>query len=105
MRTPIASRIALATAAIGGTIGTSPTPAHAERMARVRHLDDHRVDHRQVGGDRHAIVEEARILQPAVLVVDVFLVERPADALRGAALDLALDIARVDRRPTSCTAV
>ena len=29
-------------------------------------------------------------------VVDVFLVERPADALRDAALDLPLDIARVD---------
>ena len=30
-------------------------------------------------------------------VVDVFLVQRPADALRNAALDLPLDIARVDR--------
>ena len=70
--------------------------AHAVGMARVRHLDDHRVDHRQVGGHRHAVVEEARVLQLAVVAVDVLLVERPADALRHAALVLALDVARVD---------
>src|SRR5262249_11368870 len=38
----------------------------------------------------------ARILQPAVLAVDVALVDGPADALGGAALVLALDIARMD---------
>ena len=41
-----------------------------------------RVDHRQVGRHRHAVVEEARVLHAAVGVVDVFLVQRPADALR-----------------------
>ena len=41
---------------------------------------------------------------PPARVVDVLLVERPADALRHAALDLPLDIARVDRAPTSWAA-
>src|SRR5262249_29712955 len=53
-------------------------------------------DHREVGGDRYPVIEEARVLQLTVLAVDVFLVERPADALRGPALKLALDITRMD---------
>src|SRR6516162_5212297 len=71
--------------------------AGAERMARVRHLYQDRVDHRHVGGDRHAIVEEAWIFEPPVLVVDVFLAQRPADPLRHAALHLPFDIGGVDR--------
>ena len=94
---PVALAMALATAAMGGTMGVSPTPRTPVGMARVRHLHDHRVDHRQVGGDGHAIVEEARVLQLAVGAVDVLLVERPADALRRAALELALDVGRMDR--------
>ena len=66
--------------------------ACAKRMPWVRHLDQDRVDHRQVGANRHAVVEEAWVLQAAVLVVDVFLIERPADALRHTALHLALNI-------------
>ena len=97
MRTPIASAIALATAAIGGTIGTSPTPRAPNGWRGFGVLDHDRLDHRQVGGDRHAVVEEARVIEAPVLVVDVFLVERPADALGHAALDLALDIGGVDR--------
>jgi hypothetical protein len=46
----VAAQVTLATAAIGGTSETSE--ANAERAARVRHLDDHRIDHRQVGRDR-----------------------------------------------------
>ena len=66
--------------------------ACAKRMPWVRHLDQDRVDHRQVGADRYAVVEEAGVLQAAVLVVDVFLIERPADALRHTALHLPLNI-------------
>src|SRR5262245_6873057 len=36
--------------------------ADAVRVARVRHLDHDRVDLRDVGGDRHAVVEEPRVL-------------------------------------------
>src|SRR5207302_5322607 len=43
------------------------------------------------------VVEKARIFEASVLVVDIFLVERPADALGNPALHLALDIARMDR--------
>ena len=67
-------------------------PACAKRMPWVRHLDQDRVDHRQIGADRYTVVEEAGVLQAAVLVVDVFLIERPADALRHTALHLALNI-------------
>jgi hypothetical protein len=72
--------------------------AHAVGVAGVRDLDDHRVDHRQVAGDRDAVIEEHRVLQPPIGAVDIFLVQRPADALRRAALVLALDIGRMDRR-------
>src|SRR3546814_2558437 len=65
-------------------------------MARVRHFDYDRIDHGHVRSDGHPIIEESRIIEPAVLVVDVSLIERPADALRHAALDLTLDIVRVD---------
>ena len=44
-----------------------------------------------------AFVEEAGVVQPAARVVDVLLVQRPADALRGAALVLAFDIGRIHR--------
>src|SRR5258705_1494902 len=71
-------------------------PLHALRMLRVRHFDHYRVEHRQGRTNRHAIVEEAGVIDLAVLVVDVFLVQRPADPLRNAALHLALDIARMD---------
>ena len=66
-------------------------------MARIGHFDEHCLDHRQVRSDRAAIVEEARIIHPALLVVDVFLAQCPADALGSAALDLTLDVARMDR--------
>src|SRR6516225_10081478 len=71
--------------------------AGAERMPRVRVLDHDGVDHRHVGGDRHAIVEKARIFETPVLVVNVLLVQCPADALCHPALDLALDIGGMDR--------
>jgi len=66
-------------------------------MARIGHLDDLGVDHRHVGRHRHAVVEVSRVFEAPLLVVDVFLVERPADALRDPALDLPLDIGGVDR--------
>ena len=96
-RRPMAFLTALATAASGGTIGTSPTPAHAVRVLVVGHLDHDGLDHRQVAGDRHAVVEEARVIELAVGVEDALLVDGPADALGDAALDLALDVAWMDR--------
>ena len=66
-------------------------------MVRIGNLQNDRVDHRQVGTDRDAIIEIAGILQPPVLAIDIFLIERPADALCGTALILALDIGRMDR--------
>ena len=84
--------MALAIAAIGRHHRHLADAAQAVGMLRIGHLDDLGVDHRHVGRDRHAIVEEARILHPAVLAVEILLVERPADALHGAALELAFDL-------------
>ena len=82
---PVASAIALATAAIGGTIGTSPTPRAPNgwrgfgtsiRIASV------------IGGLEQTGTRESRSRgsQAAVLVADVFPIERPANALRHTAL-------------------
>ena len=71
--------------------------AHAVGMAGIRHLDHHRVDHRQVEAGRHPVVEEAGVGHLALVVVDVLLVQRPADALHGPALHLPLDVAGMDR--------
>ena len=53
------------------------------------------LDHRQLGGRRHEEVHEAAREQLAVVVVHDPLVERAADALRDASVDLALDDDRV----------
>src|SRR5688572_22620460 len=66
-------------------------------MVRVWHFDDDRLDFRNVGGDWHAVIEEARIFKAAVLVVNIFLVQRPTDALHYAAVDLPFAITRVYR--------
>ena len=65
-------------------------------MTRVGVLDHHRVDHRDVGRHRHAIIEKARVLEAPILVVDVLLVQRPAYPLGHPTLDLALDIRGMD---------
>ncbi len=88
--------MAFDTAASGGTSGTSADAPHTLRMFRIGDLEDHRIEHGQVGAHRHAVVEEARVIELAVLVEDVFLAQRPTDPLGGAALDLAFDIARMD---------
>src|ERR1700683_4742417 len=67
--------------------------AHAERMNRVGNLDDYGFDHRQVETGWHPIIEQTDIFQCAVRVVKIFLVKRPPEALRAAALHLTFDIA------------
>ena len=65
-------------------------------MPRIRHLYDDCVYHRQIQGCRHAIVKETRVCHLAFGIVDVFLVQCPADALHNAALDLPLNVTRMD---------
>ena len=64
-------------------------------MAGVGHLNDDRINHWQVQAGGHPVVEEAGVQHPALVVHEVFLVQRPADTLHHAALDLALDVAGV----------
>src|SRR4029453_17534701 len=74
-----------------------PRAANALRMLGVRDLDHDGVELGQVRRDGHAIVEEARVIELAVLVVDVLLAQCPADALGDAALDLAFAVVGMDR--------
>ena len=55
-------------------------------MTGIRHLDDDRLDYRQVGGHRNAIVKESWIFNEPPRVVDVLLVEA-APAVVGRKLD------------------
>src|SRR5215813_888323 len=77
--------------------GRLPHATHAVRMLRVRHLHEHGVNHRHVRGYGHTVVEEARVLELAVLAVDVLLIEGPADSLHGSALILPLDVGGMQR--------
>src|SRR5712675_1460021 len=77
--------------------GNFADPAQSVRMPGVGDFHDLGADHRNIRSDRHAVVEETRVLQPPVGAIEVFLVERPADALYGAALELTLDLQRMDR--------
>ncbi len=66
-------------------------------MTRIGHLDNDRLDVRHVvtGGD--PVVQKTAVVQPAVVTVMIRFVQRPADALHRTALQLALDITRMDR--------
>jgi hypothetical protein len=51
-----------------------------------------------VEAGRHAIIQQTRVEQVPLLVIDVLFVQSPAHPLRHAALHLSLDIARMNRR-------
>ena len=73
--------------------------AHAAKAAerrRRRALEMHDVHRRNFAGRRHQIIDQARGMDLALLVVDDFFVERRADALRDAAVNLAVDDQRID---------
>ena len=65
-------------------------------MTGISDLDDLSFDHRQIQAGRHAIIEQAKIAQVALAVVDVFLVERPSEPLCASALHLTFDVARMN---------
>ncbi len=67
-------------------------------MTRIRHLNQHCVDHGQIERRRHAVIQETRIDHITVVVVDELLVQGPTDTLNRTALDLAFHIARMNRR-------
>src|SRR5262245_27727840 len=65
-------------------------------MARVGDFHDLGVNHRHIQGGGHAIVQEGGVGHQAVFGVEVFLVQRPANALGSGPLDLSFHVARVD---------
>ena len=90
--TPVAWRMALRIAGAVGISTCSPSPLAPNGPSGIGNLDQDRLDRRHVADGRDQIV--VQILGAAG---DVFLHQRHADALRDAALDLALDQQRVDR--------
>jgi hypothetical protein len=68
----------------------------AIRRVGLGFIDEHRLDRRHVERRRQQVVGEARVPDHAVLYLEL-LHQREADALRGAALDLAVDGERVQR--------
>ena len=93
-RAPVASKTALAMAAGGGHDGGLADAAGPEGPGRRGHLDDDRLDLREVGRGQLPVVEQARIREPPLLVEEEALREGEAEALDGAALHLALDAER-----------
>ena len=94
-RIPIACDIALATAAIGGTNGTSPTsctpngcPPLATSMTTVSIIGMSRL----VG---HPVIKETGVKHQAIAAGKILFVESPSDTLDSTALNLAFDIALV----------
>ena len=53
-------------------------------MAGVGHFDNHRIDHWQVRGNRHAIIEKSGVFQSALCIVNIFFIESPANSLANA---------------------
>ena len=65
-------------------------------MRWVWHLNNDCIDHRDVGTNRHSVIEEPSILQTALVIIDIFLVKSPTDALHCTALVLALNVTWMD---------
>ena len=76
----------------------SPMPFQPPERVRRRRLEVDDLDRRHLGARREQVVHEARGDELAGLVVGEVLVERAADPLDDAAVDLALDDHRVDDR-------
>ena len=56
----------------------------------------HHLHRRDFAGGRHEVIDQARGGDLALLVVDHFLIQCGADALRDAAMDLAVDDQWID---------
>ena len=80
---------------IGAAFAGAFEPERVERRGRV--LGDQRLDGRHLARGRHQIIGKRDRERLAAAVVEKFLQQRAADALRDAAGDLALDQHRIDR--------
>ena len=93
-----ASSTALITAGAAAIVPGLPHALRAERMVGRLALGAVELVRRQLGRRRHEVGRERAVREVAVLVVDRLLVERRRDALRDAAVHLAVDDQRVDDR-------
>ena len=72
---------------------------HAKGVVGIGHLDDHRVNHREVKARRHAVIQEAGIDHVAILIEVILFIEGPTNALHHTALELTFHITGVNRLP------
>ena len=93
---PVAARMAERIAAVETTVGRLADALDAVGRVGLGHLDELDLDGRHVERRREQVVGEARVQDRAVAGHEL-LHQREPEALRGAALDLALDRERVDR--------
>ena len=98
---PSASSMAEAMTADTGMQPASPAPLMPSGFSGRRRLEVVGLDVRHLGRVGHEEVHERGVEQLPRLVVGHPLVERAADALGDAAVDLALDDHRVDHRRRS----
>ena len=91
-----ASLTALSTAAGAPMAPPSPKPLGAGDRRRRRRFDVMQFDRRNFARRRRQIIGERRGLDIAEAVVDDFLEQRVADALRDAAMHLAVGDQRID---------
>src|SRR3989449_2050412 len=83
-----------------GHRGRLAEPLRAKRRERRGRHDVGDVDRRRLTRRRDQVVHERPGKELAVLVVRELFVERPAQAVEGAAVDLSLSDHRVDDRPS-----
>ena len=65
-------------------------------MTRIRHFNDNGIDHWSIQRGGHPVIQQAEVHQTTFLVVEVLLVDCPADALHHSALHLTFDVAWMD---------
>ena len=66
-------------------------------MAWIGDLHYYGVNHGQIVGDRHPVIQERAIRHTPIVRHVVFLIEGPSNALRAAPLHLPLDVAGMNR--------
>src|SRR5918992_867018 len=70
--------------------------SHAIGVPRIGDLYDHRVNHGQVQGGGHPVIQEAGVEHLPLIAHEVLFIQGPSDALNYATLHLSFDIAGMD---------
>src|SRR5215831_1553930 len=72
-------------------------PTDAKWMTWGRHFNYTGLDQGKVKAGRHAVIEETGVPQDSPVIVEIFLIQCPADPLGCSALHLTFDVTRMNR--------